>query len=144
MSTTGLKISRKIEAFTNFVTEATSIYKYCVEMLHKCEGFECDIRHKLELKQYKDRNERARLHTQLENCFRDRRYYKDRIEELEPFVLLFEDTSKEKEQNTRANKSCLNAIKQSLGNVRKAESYHKERTYKPRVLKDMYGERDAE
>lgn len=143
MSTTGLKISQKIEAFTNFVTEATSIYRYCVEMLHKCEGFECDIRHKLELKQYKDRNERARLHTLLENCFRDRRYYKDRIEELEPFVLLFEDTAKEKEQNTRANKSCLNAIKQSLGSVRKAESYHTERTYRPRVLKDMYGETDV-
>ena len=115
------------------------MYRYYKDMFKSCTDLECDLLHKLELKLYSDRNERARLHTQLEHCLRDRRYYKDRIEELEPFVLLFESTEEDKALRVKANKSCLNAIRQSLGNVRKMETYHKDRKYKPRILKDMYG-----
>ena len=89
---------------------------------------------------YEDRNEESRIKTQIKYVLKDRRYYKDRVEELEPFVILFLNKDKEKELNTRANVNCLNIIKNTLGGVRKAEEYHKERTYKPRILKDTYGE----
>ena len=110
MATTELQVSNKIEEFSTFVAEATSMYRYYKDMFKSCTDLECDLLHKLELKLYSDRNERARLHTQLEHCLRDRRYYKDRIEELEPFVLLFESTEEDKALRVKANKSCLNAI----------------------------------
>lgn len=135
MPATNLKVSKNIESFLDFTQEAKSTYSYVLEMFHTCEALQTDISHKLELRMYKDRNERARLHTQLENCLRDRRYYKDRIEELEPFVSLFQSP-----EGSKINNSCLNNIKQSLGAVRKAEKYHKERAYKPRIVKDFYGE----
>jgi hypothetical protein len=49
---------------------------------------------------------------------------------------------KEKEQETltRNCNTAINHMKQALGGVRKAESYHASRTYKPRILKDTFGE----
>ena len=50
--------------------------------------------------------------------------------------------SKEKDREN-VTKTCVNAInyiKNTLGNIREAEDYHRERTYKPRILKDTYGE----
>ena len=78
--------------------------------------------------------------TQLEYCLKDRRYYKDRVEELEPFTNLFLSKDKDKDNIVRSCNNAINNIKNSLGNVRKQEEYHKDRKYKPRILKDTYGE----
>lgn len=140
MATTGLKVSKRLEDFIKFYDEIISAYKYAYDMVNECQKLECDIKHKLELKLYKDRNERARLLTQLEYCLRDRRYYKDRVEELEPFAELFLSKEKDRENITKTCTNAINYIKNVLGGIRKAEDYHKERTYKPRILKDTYGE----
>lgn len=138
MSCTGMNISRKLTDFLNFYDEAVNAYKYCYEKVNECEKLECDLKHKIELGQYEDRNEEKRIQTQFKYCLRDRRYYKDRVEELEPFVLLFLDKEKERETIVRQCSATINHLKQSLGNVRRAETYHASRTYKPRILKDEF------
>jgi hypothetical protein len=140
MSCTGLKTSKKIETFLTFYDEAVSTYKYCYEKVNECEKLECDLKHKLELGNYVDVNEERRILTQLKYCLRDRRYYKDRVEELSPFVDLFLSKDKDKDNIARSCITAVNHMRQALGNVRKAENYHADRTYKPRILKDEFGE----
>ena len=140
MSCTGLKTGKKLEAFLTFYDEAVNTYKYCYEKVNECEKLECDLKHKLELGTYADVNEERRIQTQLKYCLRDRRYYKDRVEELEPFVLLFLSKDKDKENIVRSCTATVNQFRQALGGVRRAENYHASRTYKPRILKDTFGE----
>lgn len=130
---TNLKVSKHIEDFVKFYNTAKSHYTYCRNKVNECDKLTQDLLHKLELDSI-DRNEKSRITTQLKYCRKDRRYYKDRVEELEPFVKLFEDdkSSNSGQLNTRA----VNQISNSLGQVRKQEEYHNNRTYKPRIIKD--------
>lgn len=140
MGCTGLKISNRLSNFIDFYDEVISAYNYAYDMVNQCDKLKCDLLHKLELGLYEDKNEEKRIQTQLKYCLKDRRYYKDRVEELEPFANLFLSKDKEKENITRICSQAINHIKNTLGSVRKAEEYHRERTYKPRILKDTYGE----
>ena len=140
MECTGLKVSKKLEDFIEFYDEAINTYKYAYDMVNQCDKLKCDLLHKIELGLYEDTNEEKRIQTQLKYCLKDRRYYKDRVEELEPFANLFLSKEKERENITRTCSQAINHIKNTLGSIRKAEEYHKERTYKPRILKDTYGE----
>ena len=140
MATTGLKVSKRLEDFISFYDEAISTYNYAYDMVNQCDKLKCDLLHKIELGLYEDANEEKRIQTQLKYCLKDRRYYKDRVEELEPFANLFLSKEKERENITRTCSQAINHIKNTLGNIRRAEDYHKERTYKPRILKDTYGE----
>lgn len=140
MSATGLKVSKNLEAFLSFYDEAINIYKYCYSQVNACDKLKCDLLHKIELGQSKDRNEEKRIQTQLKYCLKDRRYYKDRVEELEPFVMLFIGKDKDKESLVRQCSATINHMRQSLGGIRRVESYHADRTYNPRILKDTYGE----
>lgn len=140
MATTGLKVSKRLESFISFYDEVISAYNYAYEMVNQCDKLKCDLLHKIELGLYEDANEEKRIQTQLKYCLKDRRYYKDRVEELEPFANLFLSRDKERENITRTCSQAINHIKNTLGSVRKAEDYHRERTYKPRILKDTYGE----
>lgn len=140
MATTGLKVSKRLEDFIDFYDEAISTYNYAYNMVNQCDKLKCDLLHKIELGLYEDANEEKRIQTQLKYCLRDRRYYKDRVEELEPFANLFLSKEKERENITRTCSQAINHIKNTLGSVRRVEEYHKERTYKPRILKDTYGE----
>ena len=140
MSVTGLNISKNLESFLTFYTEAINTYQYCYTMVNECDKLKCDLLHKLELGQYEDKNEERRIQTQLKYCLRDRRYYKDRVEELKPFVNLFLSKEKDQENIVKNCNSAINHLKQSLGGIRKAENYHASRVYKPRILKDTFGE----
>ena len=140
MSCTGLQASKKLESFLSFYNDAVNTYRYCYDKVNECDKLKCDILHKLELNLFVDRNEEKRLQTQLKYCLRDRRYYKDRVEELEPFVNLFLSKEKERDNITRSCTTAINHFKESLGGIRRAENYHASRTYKPRILKDTYGE----
>jgi hypothetical protein len=140
MSCTGLKVSKKLETFISFYDEAVNTYNYCYNKVNECDKLKCDLLHKIELGKFDDRNEEKRIQTQLKYCLKDRRYYKDRVEELEPFVLLFLSKEKDRENITRACTSTINQLRQALGGARRAENYHADRTYKPRILKDTFGE----
>lgn len=120
------KPSECISEFLNLITEAQSHYKFCSDELNKQDKLTQDYLHSLELDDLKY-EERSRLATKLATNRKDRRYYKDRVEELEPIVNFFND---------QQNKKMVDKLTQVLGACRKAESYHKDRKYVPRVLKE--------
>lgn len=120
------KSSERLAEFLNFVTEAQSQYKFCSEEVNNQDKLTQDYLHSLELDNLKC-SERSKIATKLVTNRRDRRYFKDKAEELEPLVVFFEDP---------ANKKVLNNLRQVLGQMRKSEGYHKNRNYIPRVLKE--------
>ena len=123
------KPSEYISEFLNFVAEAQVQYRLYSEEVTKQDKLTQDYLHSLELDDLKY-NERSKIATKLAVNRKDRRYYKKRVEELEPIVKLFEDSQ---------NKKVLNLMTKVLGDVRKAESYHKYGKYIPRVLKNTEG-----
>lgn len=120
------KPSEYISEFLNFIAEAQSQYKFCSEEVNNQDKLTQDYLHSLELDALK-RDERSKVATKLAVNRKDRRYYKDRVEELEPIVQFFEE---------QQNKKMLDKMKQMLGVVRKSELYHKDRKYIPRMLKE--------
>lgn len=120
------KPSEQITNFLNFITAAQSHYKFCEDEMHKQEQLTQDYLHSLELDDLKC-SERSKIATKLAANRKDRRYYKDRVEELEPIVQWVSDP---------VNAKAINQLKQALGACRKQENYHKDRTYIPKVLKE--------
>ena len=124
------KPSEYLTEFLNFVSEAQSQYKFCFEEVNNQDKLTQDYLHSLELDGLKC-DERSKIATKLSVNRKDRRYYKDRVEELEPIVQFFEEPQ---------NKKMLNKMREVLGVVRKSELYHKDRKYVPRVLKEKKNE----
>lgn len=120
------KSSEYITEFLNFITEAKSQYNFCSEEVNNQDKLTQDYLHSLELDNLKF-GERGKLATKLAINRKDRRYYKDRVEELEPIVQFFEEPQ---------NKKVLDKLTQVLGQTRRVESYHKDRVYVPRVLNE--------
>ena len=120
------KNSEYIAEFLNLVSDAQTKYRVYVDEVNTQDKLTQDYLHKLELGELKC-EERSKVATKLAINRQDRRYYKDRVEELEPIVKFFEDP---------ANKKVLDKMRPLLGEVRKWESYHKDRKYIPRVLKE--------
>lgn len=117
--------SNYLSEFLNFISKAQSHYKFCLDELSQHDERTWDFVHSYELDEL-NFNERGKLGTQFHQHLKDRRYYKDRVEELEPIITFFTEPQ---------NKKVLNDLTQVLGKVRKAEGYHKHRTYIPKVLK---------
>lgn len=120
------KPSEQITNFLNFITAAQSHYKFCEDEQKNQEALTQDYLHSLELDELSC-SERSKLATKLKTNRKDRRYYKDRVEELEPVVQWASDP---------VNTKAVNQLKQILGQVRKQENYHKDRTYTPKILKE--------
>lgn len=120
------KTSEYISEFLNFVSAAQKSYALCVEEQERQEKLTQDYLHSLELDGLKC-DERSKIATKLAINRKDRRYYKDRVEELEPIVSFFADPQ---------HKKVLDKLTQVLGLCRKQESYHKDRVYVPKVLKN--------
>jgi len=118
--------SEYLTEFLSFIKDAQSHCKFCEEEMHNQEALTQDYLHKLELDEL-NCAERNKIATKLATNRKDRRYYKDRVEELKPIVDFFAD---------QQNKRVLDLLTQVLGQVRKQEGYHKYRTYIPRVLKE--------
>jgi hypothetical protein len=119
--------SEYITEFLNFIAEAQSHYKFCYDEVNNHDRLTQNFLHSFELDGLKC-NERSKLATKLETHLKDRRYYKDRVEELESIVQFFEEPQ---------NKKVLDKLRsQVLGQVRKAEAYHKDRVYIPREIKE--------
>jgi hypothetical protein len=124
------KPSEYISEFLNFVTEAQNIWDLYWEEVNKQDKLTQDYLHSLELDDLKC-DERSKVATKLMINRKDRRYYKDRMEEVEPIAKFFDDAT---------NRKVLEKLKQVLGETRKQEGYHKDRKYKPRVLKEKKDE----
>ena len=120
------KPSEYISEFLKFVAEAQTKHRIYSAEVNSQDKLTQDYLHSLELDGLK-RDARSKVATKLTINRKDRRYYKDRVEEFEPIIQFFENPQ---------NKKMLDQLKQVLGAVRKAESYHKDRKYIPRVLKN--------
>ena len=118
--------STYLSDFLDFVADAQVRYRLCYEEVNNQDKLTQDYLHSLELDDL-DRGERSKVATKLSTNRKDRRYYKDRVEELEPIVEFFKDPN---------HKKTLDKLTQVIGVVRKQEEYHKNRTYKPKVLKE--------
>lgn len=114
-----------ITEFLNFISNAQSTYNDCVDEMKKQEQLTQDYLHSLELDDLRY-DERNKIATKLATNRKDRRYFKDKVEEYEPIIKFL---------NEPKNKQLINQLKQVLGECRKMEGYHKDRFYIPRVLK---------
>lgn len=123
--------SKYITEFLNFLSQAQSHYSFCLDELSKQDKLTQDYLHSLELDELKCR-ERSKIATQLSINRKDRRYYKDRIEELQSLMEWLDKPE---------NKKAIRSLEQALGAVRRMENYHKNRFYVPKVLKKS-GERN--
>lgn len=121
------KHSDIMASFAKYVDDAKIANDLAQKALHEQEAIECDILHKMELGCTYE--ERCRLATKLTTCLKERRYYKDIINQTQPIV----DWAKD-----GRNSSAFAQLKQVLGKVRKEESYQKTRTYRPRTDKVVW------
>lgn len=125
-----IKVSSNLESFLSFYDDAQKRYKEAYDNVNKCDKLTQDLLHKLELDELTT-SERNKVATQLKYCRKDRRYWKDIVEELEPFIQLF---MVGKDNLAAGHVKTINLIRESLGKVRKKEAYHADRTYKPRII----------
>lgn len=129
-----MKVSKQIENFLNFYQKALSDYTYADEQLKKCQDYTQDILHSLELDNL-SYSERCKLMTKLTACRKDRRYWKDQVEELEPIMQVFKTNDASKRQEVDRNNKVLNLLREALGQTRRQENYHKDRKYTPKIFR---------
>lgn len=127
-----MKVSKSIETFLNFHDAIKTEYNTAYEMVNKCDKLTQDLLHRLELEELSC-GEKNKIATQLKYCRKDRRYWKDRVEETEPFMLLFIDSTDNK-RTAEASKIFVNKLREALGKTRKQEDYHANRSYRPRII----------
>jgi hypothetical protein len=89
------KPSEYISEFLNFIAEAQVQHRIYEEEVNTQDKLTQDFLHKLELGELKC-EERSKVATKLAINRQDRRYYKDRVEELKPIVTFFEDPASKK------------------------------------------------
>ena len=128
-----MSVSKHIESFLNFYQQAKTDYNYAQEQLKNCQDYTQDILHSLELDNL-SYSERCKLMTKLTACRKDRRYWKDRVEELEPLVSVFNTTDASKKQDVERNARVINLLREALGATRRQENYHKDRKYTPKIF----------
>ena len=122
--------SEYITEFLNFLSGVESSYQFSVDEMQTQEKLTQDYLHSLELDNL-DYKERSKIATKLATNRKDRRYYKDKVEEYQPIIEFL---------NNPQNKKVINELKNVLGQVRKQEEYHKNRFYVPKVLKNKKSE----
>jgi hypothetical protein len=120
-----MKYSERLSAFLDFVRTSQTEYKSAFDEVNTKDKQTQDFLHELELGGL-TYQQRCKVATQITRCRKERRYYKDVSETLEPLVSFFEDPQ---------NKKVLNELTQILGKMRKQEQYHQNRNYKPRINK---------
>ena len=118
--------SEYISEFLNFLSSVESSYNFCLTEMKRQEQLTQDYLHSLELDDLRY-DERNKVATKLAMNRKDRRYYKDRVEEYEPIIKFLND---------QRNKQVVKQLTQVLGEVRRQEQYHNKRFYIPKVLKE--------
>lgn len=121
--------SEVVSAFVKLMTNAEKQYMAAKNAMKTEDDLTQDYLHGLELCDF-SLEESSKIMLDLQENRRDRRYYKDILEELEPLVSFLSDAN---------NRKAMKALERALGDVRKAEKYHECRTYHPKV--NRMGER---
>ena len=111
-----------LEDFLNYYDSSVLEYRYACDMVSEEDKRLQDLLHAMEFA--KDRSERNKVATRLQQSRKSRRNNKDLVKMNEKLVKFFED---------QKNRDTLNRLRQLLGQQRKEEEYLLgERTYKPR------------
>ena len=116
------KNSEVIKRFLDFVSSSEDRYKFEMEVIETENKRTQDLLHAIEFEPHAEA--RSKTATKLKASRKLRRESKDIAEELEPIVAFLE---------VPANRKVINQLGQVLGQVRKAEKYHTNRRYFPRV-----------
>lgn len=119
------KTSEEITGFMDFIRSVESRYGQALEAVKTEEKRTQDLLHAIEFETQIE--ELTGLVTKLRSCRIERRENKDIVEELEPVMEYLEAPN---------HKKALDQLTQTLGKVRKAEKYHENRSYFPRVEKE--------
>ncbi len=115
--------SEIVSEFIKLAGKAISIYDAAYKAVNTEDKLTSDLLHKMELEGTTSKI-RSQIAVELRENRMDRRYYKDIAEELEPLYEFMSDP---------ANRQAMKKLEQVLGKMRKAEAYHTDRTYYPRV-----------
>lgn len=119
-----MSISEELAGVLKALNGLIREYQFYSEKLAEIEKKKLDLLHYIELDgtTYRDRN---KLATQLRNCLLERRRCKDEVELRAPvaeFLALPQ------------NKNLLDKLGRVLGDTRKVEKHHHNRSYHPRIL----------
>jgi len=113
------QLSEKIEQFLDLCASCKPAHDFSLEIVTKCERVTTDYLHALELGNF-TYAERAKMSTAERKNRIERRAAKDLVELHEAL---------RKWLDLQDTKASLNMLKQTLGEVRKIERYHANRTY---------------
>ena len=112
--------SKSIEAFLDFLREASTQLNIAIMVEQEANDQTQDILHRLELQEH-THHEYAAYAKELKKIRQERRKAKDKISCLTPIVAWADE-----------NKSVIKGLEQLLGIVRKAERSTEQRIYTPR------------
>lgn len=115
------KVSEYISDFLDYISEISSDYIYNQSEQKRREDETQDILHELELGNLLF-DDRAKLATRLSKVRKERRIYKDKVEEQQALI-----------EWINSNKGVINNLKNILGETRKQERYHSNRSYNKKV-----------
>lgn len=112
-----MKRSEKLSEFLNFICQVKPEYDYYLDVQADAEAKILDLLHEIELVPH-NAFDMVKIYKQLRESRKQRRLAKDSIRELTPLVTLVEDNKKE-----------IEALKRTLGDVRKVEKMEDGRIY---------------
>jgi hypothetical protein len=112
-----VKRSEKLSEFLNFICQVKPEYDYYLDVQADAEAKILDLLHEIELVPH-NAFDMVKIYKQLRESRKQRRLAKDSIRELTPLVTWAEDNKKE-----------IEALKRTLGDVRKVEKMEDGRIY---------------
>ncbi len=112
-----MKRSEKLSEFLNFICQVKPEYDYYLDVQADAEAKILDLLHEIELVPH-NAFDMVKIYKQLRESRKQRRLAKDSIRELTPLVTWVEDNKKE-----------IEALKRTLGDVRKVEKMEDGRIY---------------
>lgn len=121
-----IKNSEIISSFLKLIDSVSKEYQIAFDMVGEKDKETIDFMHEVELNKLKQ-NEKAKMMTRLVEIRKERRYWKNKVDEYQSLNELLND---------KEFKKTIEQLKQVLGKVRKAENYLEDREYKPRVIKE--------
>lgn len=128
-----MKTSEEVKRFLDFMHRCETRYGMAKEGQLAEEKRLQDYLHAIEFEPHAE--ERSKTATKLRQSRIRRRENKDVVEELGPIIEFLEDPNM---------KRAIDRLGQTLGKIRKAEKYHENRVYHPRVEKEGKDERGNE
>lgn len=112
-----MRRSEKLSEFLNFICQVKPEYDYYLDVQADAEAKILDLLHEIELVPH-NAFDMVKIYKQLRESRKQRRLAKDSIRELTPLVTWVEDNKKE-----------IEALKRTLGDVRKVEKMEDGRIY---------------